>query len=54
MTGVDGRDVISTGAGNDTIDVVDGRKDIVNCGPGIDTVRADHADVLRHCEHVTR
>jgi Ca2+-binding RTX toxin-like protein len=45
-----GRDVIHAGAGNDWIDSRDGRRDIVDCGPGRDTVRADRVDRLIGCE----
>jgi len=37
-------------AGNDTINVVDGRRDVVDCGAGRDRVHADRRDVLRNCE----
>jgi hypothetical protein len=43
---------IVAGAGNDTIVSADGRREVVDCGPGRDTVRADRSDVLRHCEVV--
>ena len=45
---------LTTGPGNDTINVVGGGNDTVFCGPGIDTVRADSSDTLVSCEHVTR
>jgi hypothetical protein len=45
---------ISTLGGNDTVDVADGEVDTLDCGPGVDTVVADRADMLRHCENVTR
>jgi hypothetical protein len=34
--------------------VADGWRDVVNCGAGTDTVKADQLDVLRGCEHRTR
>jgi RTX calcium-binding nonapeptide repeat (4 copies)/WD40-like Beta Propeller Repeat len=41
--------------GNDTIDVRGGGRDVVNCGPGRDTVLADRRDVIaRNCERVRR
>lgn len=54
ITGGPGRDVISAGAGDDTVNVADGEVDVVDCGPGVDTVVADRFDVLRNCENVTR
>ncbi len=54
ITGGAGRDTISAGDGNDTVDVADGEVDVVDCGAGVDTVVADRADVLIHCENVTR
>lgn len=38
--------------GNDTIDVRDGEVDQVDCGIGVDTVKADPQDVLSGCENV--
>jgi Ca2+-binding RTX toxin-like protein len=50
-----GRDRLVGGAGRDVIKAVDGRRDVIRCGPGIDRVIADRADrVLRSCERVTR
>jgi dipeptidyl aminopeptidase/acylaminoacyl peptidase len=41
--------------GNDLIDVRGGRRDVVDCGPGRDSVRADRHDVIgRNCERVRR
>lgn len=41
--------------GNDVIDVRGGRRDVVDCGPGRDSVRADRRDVVaRNCERVRR
>ena len=55
LSGGAGRDHIEGDAGNDRINARDGRRDLVNCGPGQDTVRADKADaVARNCEHVSR
>lgn len=50
----DGHDDVRAGAGNDTIDVADHLRDAVDCGPGVDTVRARKDDVLRGCERVVR
>ena len=46
---------VMDGFGNDTIDARDGNVDSVQCGPGIDTVKADPQDrVADDCEHVDR
>jgi uncharacterized repeat protein (TIGR01451 family) len=49
-----GRDHVRAGSGNDVIDARDASRDVVDCGPGTDQVRADRRDVLRHCEQVVR
>jgi hypothetical protein len=47
--------MLSGGKGNDTILAVDGTRDVVDCGPGKDTVDADKKDaVAKNCEHVQR
>ena len=44
---------ITEGYGNDTIDVRDGEVDSVQCGPGVDRVLADPADLVTDdCEQV--
>jgi RTX calcium-binding nonapeptide repeat (4 copies) len=48
------RDTVSAGAGNDTINAADDVAEAIDCGPGMDTVRADRRDRLKHCEKVTR
>ena len=48
------RDTVSAGAGNDTINAADDVAETIDCGPGMDTVRADRRDRLKHCEKVTR
>jgi hypothetical protein len=41
--------------GDDVIDVANGAKDVVDCGPGVDRVSADAGDtVLSNCENVIR
>src|SRR5215217_2217449 len=45
-----GADRIYAGAGDDRINVRDRERDVVDCGPGSDVVRADRFDVLRGCE----
>jgi RTX calcium-binding nonapeptide repeat (4 copies) len=42
---------VDGGPGRDTIDVANGRRDTVECGSGVDSVKADKGDRLRHCEH---
>lgn len=54
LTGGPGRDRIAGGAGNDTILARDGARDLVECGPGSDSVTADRADRVRGCERVSR
>jgi hypothetical protein len=38
------------GAGNDTIEARDGRRDVIRCGAGHDKVKADKRDKLAGCE----
>jgi hypothetical protein len=45
-----GRDRVFGGDGNDTITSFDGVEDIVDCGPGHDTVTADRFDLASNCE----
>ena len=54
ITGGRGKDVIRAGAGRDLIRVRDNTRDRVNCGAGIDRVKADAIDVLKHCERRIR
>ena len=44
ITGTPGADDIRSGSGHDTINVIGGGRDRVNCGEGDDTVRADRRD----------
>lgn len=46
--------MVRAGSGDDVLTLNDGTVDVVDCGPGGDTVVADRADVLRSCEDVTR
>jgi RTX calcium-binding nonapeptide repeat (4 copies) len=52
IIGGPGRDVIEAGWADDTIRAVDGEKDIVDCGEGVDTAYVDPIDVVHNCEHV--
>ncbi len=46
---------IGTGSGNDTVDVRNSVRDVVDCGDGADTVNADPVDLVRdNCETVVR
>lgn len=45
-----GRNRVDGGAGPDRIDVANGRRDLVDCGAGKDTVKSDSVDRLKHCE----
>jgi hypothetical protein len=48
-----GSDFVLAGDGDDTIAARDGFGDVLDCGPGNDTVTADRADVLSGCENVS-
>jgi len=55
IVGTPGADSISGRAGNDRISVEYDGRDHVRCGPGVDTVTADQADVVApDCELVSR
>lgn len=55
LRGNQGIDTLSGGAGNDLVDVRGDRGDVVSCGSGDDTVRADSSDlVATDCETVER
>jgi hemolysin type calcium-binding protein len=47
-----GSDFVLAGDGDDSVAARDGFGDVVECGPGNDTVTADRADVLSGCENV--
>ena len=47
-----GSDFVLGGDGDDSVAARDGFGDVVECGPGNDTVTADRADVLSGCENV--
>jgi Tol biopolymer transport system component/uncharacterized protein YukE len=49
-----GADTVLAKAGNDRIEAVDRARDVIDCGPGNDSVAADRVDVVRNCEKVTR
>ena len=54
LRGGPGRDTIFGGDENDRIDVRDGVRDVVDCGPGDDSAVVDRLDVVRRCERVAR
>jgi len=54
LTGGRGRDVIRGGKGRDLIRAIDGTKDLVNCGGGLDRAKVDGIDKLRHCERLIK
>lgn len=55
LRGNKGIDTLSGGAGDDLIDVRGDRGDIVSCGSGDDTVRADGSDLIAtDCETIER
>lgn len=49
---LDGADQVLARAGDDSVDVRDGTEDRVQCGAGVDRVRADWYDRLSGCERV--
>jgi Ca2+-binding RTX toxin-like protein len=53
LVGGEGRDRIFARGGADSINVRDGERDVVDCGSGRDSVRADRTDRLTGCEVVT-
>jgi Ca2+-binding RTX toxin-like protein len=52
ISGGPGQDRITGGPGKDRINAADGARDVVNCGPGNDSVKADKSDSLRGCERI--
>ncbi len=54
LTGGPGTDLLIGGAGRDAINAKDGKHDVVQCGAGIDSVKADEVDTLTGCEHIER
>ncbi len=49
-----GADLIYGDAGRDRLEAVDGRKDILDCGIGVDRATVDDRDTARRCETVRR
>ena len=49
-----GLDRVYGGIGRDVLHTADGRRDVVGCGEGIDTVYADRVDSTSGCERIRR
>jgi hypothetical protein len=54
LNGGRGADFLSGGSGNDVLEAEDGAADILDCGPGADSFKADRNDVLISCERRVR
>jgi hypothetical protein len=54
LDGGAGRDRLFGGLGDDTLKARDGKRDLVDCGPGRDTAYVDRFDRLSGCERVLR
>lgn len=52
LTGGRGSDAISGGKGRDLVRAIDGSRDQVNCGPGVDRAKVDGIDVIKGCERL--
>ncbi|HET9119610.1 MAG TPA: hypothetical protein VFN72_03680 [Solirubrobacterales bacterium] len=52
LTGGRGADAITGGKGRDLVRAIDGSRDRVNCGPGIDRAKVDGIDVIKNCERL--
>jgi Ca2+-binding RTX toxin-like protein len=46
------RDRVQAGQGDDVVHARHGRADLVDCGPGDDTVTVGRKDITRNCEHI--
>jgi N-acetylglucosamine-6-sulfatase len=49
-----GLDRVSGGIGQDVIHAADGRRDVIGCGDGLDTVYVNPGDVVSGCERIRR
>jgi hypothetical protein len=54
LTGGRGSDVMRGGKRRDLIRAIDGTKDLVNCGGGLDRAKVDGIDKVRHCERLIK
>jgi Ca2+-binding RTX toxin-like protein len=53
LTGGPGANAYRAGSGKDVVDAVNGRAELVDCGPGQDKARVDKRDRVSGCERVT-
>jgi hypothetical protein len=54
LTGGRGSDVMRGGKGRDLVRAIDGTRDRVNCGPGVDRAKVDGIDRVKNCEILIR
>jgi len=54
LTGGRGSDLIRGGKGRDLIRAIDGTRDRVNCGPGMDRAKVDGIDKVKNCERLIK
>ncbi len=54
LVGSSGVNAYDAGSGNDVVDAVNGRVELVDCGPGQDRARVDLRDRVSGCERLTR
>jgi Ca2+-binding RTX toxin-like protein len=54
LTGGRGHDVMRGRKGRDLIRAIDGTRDRVNCGAGVDRAKVDGIDKVKNCEHLIR
>ena len=54
LDGGRGKDGFKAGNGRDFADAVDGVKETVDCGAGVDRAEVDKKDVVKGCESVKR
>jgi Ca2+-binding RTX toxin-like protein len=52
LTGGRGADVIGGGRGRDLVRAIDGLRDRVDCGPGVDRAKVDGIDRVKNCERL--
>ena len=52
LTGGRGADAIDGGKGRDLVRAIDGSRDRVNCGPGVDRAKVDGIDLIKGCERL--
>jgi hemolysin type calcium-binding protein len=54
LTGGRGHDVMRGRKGRDLIRAIDGTRDRVNCGRGVDRAKVDGIDKVKNCEHLIK